>query len=239
MTYFLTSCTVIPGTIQMNPANGFITELRKRLPDRPLRGLFIASAPDDIEKTEKFGGFEKITFEDAGFCFAEYRLLDRRNADRAAELLAEADLVILAGGHVPTQNRFFTEIHLRERIKGYPGVVVGISAGSMNAASTVYAIPEAEGEAIAAEYKKFIPGLGITGAMLLPHYNMIKDDVLDGMRLFEDIAYPDSMGHRFYVLYDGSYFYGHDGVEELRGKAYCLQDGVLQPICADDQAFFL
>lgn len=230
MTYFLTSCTVIPGTITMNPANGFIEKLKNQLPQRPLNVLFISSSADDFEKNDKFSGFEKITFEDAGFTFATYNILDGRTASKTEEWLSCADLVILAGGHVPTQNAFFSEIRLKELIGRFGGVVVGISAGTMNAAETVYAIPEAEGEAVSKEYKKFIPGLGITKIMVIPHYNTIKDDVLDGMRLFEDIAYPDSRGQEFYVLTDGSYIYGHDGIEELCGEAYLLRDGKMQSV---------
>lgn len=40
--------------------------------------------------------------------------------------------------------------------------------------------------------------------MILPHYQDIKDDILDGKRLFEDITYPDSYDKEFYALTDGS-----------------------------------
>ena len=47
------------------------------------------------------------------------------------------DLIILAGGHVPTQNRYFQEINLKSLLKNYQGVILGISAGTMNSAETV------------------------------------------------------------------------------------------------------
>ena len=59
-------------------------------------------------------------------------MLDGRNGEQCAALVAGADLLILAGGHVPTQNRFFQDIALRERLAGFDGVVMGISAGTMN-----------------------------------------------------------------------------------------------------------
>lgn len=230
MIYFLTSSTTIPNTNILNPKNDFIKELKRQLPNRALRGLFICSDPDTYEKTDKYGNLAKISFEEAGFCFDSFKMLDRRNIDLINELLMESDIIILAGGHVVTQNIFFEEIKLKQYIKEYKGVLVGISAGSMNSAEITYAHPERDGEATSKEFKKFIPGLGITKAMTLPHYDSIKDDILDGLRVFEDIAYPDSIGHKFYALEDGSYIYGYDGKEELRGEAYLIQDGTIKKI---------
>jgi dipeptidase E len=113
--------------------------------------------------------------------------------------------MILSGGHVPTQNRFFEKIRLRDLLKSCEGVVLGISAGSMNSADEVYAQPEEEGEAVDPAYRRFLPGLGLTKTNLLPHYQENKDDVLDGRRIYADIACPDSMGRTFYAIPDGSY----------------------------------
>ena len=139
--------------------------------------------------------------------FEQFRILDGRNESAAAELVRGSDLLILSGGHVPTQNRFFEKIHLREIMKDYSGVVIGISAGSMNSADAVYAQPEEEGEAIDPSYQRFLSGLGLTEINLLPHYQENKDDVLDGLKIYEDIAYPDSMGKTFYAIPDGSYLF--------------------------------
>lgn len=40
-------------------------------------------------------------------------------------------------------------------LKDYQGVILGISAGSMNSADVVYAQPEEEGEGIDPEYEKY------------------------------------------------------------------------------------
>ena len=111
------------------------------------------------------------------------------------------------------------------------GVLIGISAGSMNSADTVYAQPEREGEAISPAYRRFLPGLGLTNAMLLPHYQQVKNDVVDGLRAFEDIAYPDSMGRVFYAIPDGSYLLGRGGTEALYGEAYRIADGQIRRVC--------
>ena len=121
---------------------------------------------------------------------------------------------------------------LRSLLRDRPGVLMGISAGTMNSADTIYAQPERPGEAVSPEYRRFLPGLGLTETMVLPHYQMVKDDVLDGLRLFADITLPDSLGRTFYAIPDGSYLLIEDGRETLRGEAYEIRDGRMRPVSA-------
>ena len=209
----------------LNPDNRFVEMLKQFFP-RPCRALQIASDPDSFERTDFYAGILKACFEDCGFVFQRYETLDGRNRSDAASLVRSANLLILSGGHVPTQNRFFQQIGLRGLLDDYAGVIIGISAGSMNSAEIVYAQPELDGEALDPAYRRFLPGLGLTKTMLLPHYQEVKDSVLDGLRLFEDITFADSMGKTFYAIPDGSYLLIRDGREELRGEAYRIRDGV-------------
>lgn len=238
MICFLTSSPCFPDNPALNTANGFADHILGELPN-PCRGLFIASMPDEPELTDTWSGHLRHTFELSGLEFSYYAILDRRNEADAAQLIQEADLIILAGGHVPTQNRFFHEIGLRELLCGFEGVVMGISAGTMNSAEVVYAQPEMPGEANDPDYEKFLPGLGLTDIMICPHYQMVKDDILDGMRLYEDITYGDSMGHRFFALPDGSYLHIQDGVQHLHGEAYLIADGTFTQISSLDDIMIL
>ena len=234
MTYFLTSSSCVPDSPALNPANGFVDELRKALPD-PCRAVFVASDPDNTERTERFAGSIRTGFELTGFRFSDYQVLDGRNAEQCTALVAEADLLILAGGHVPTQNRFFQDIALRERLAGFDGVVMGISAGTMNCEELVYAPPEEEGEAIDPSYRRFYPGLGLTKAMIFPHFQETRYEVVDGLPTLESSLLPDSMGRKIYAIVDGSYLLGRDGQEELRGEAYLIQDGILTQISREGE----
>lgn len=226
MIAFLTSSPCVPNADRaiLNPDNGFVERIRAALPERP-RCLFICSHPDSAYLTDKYAGDMDEAFSGAGMPFASLTVLDSRNDDRAAELIAGSDFIILAGGHVPTQNAYFSRIGLRELLIGYQGVIMGVSAGSMNAADMVYVQPELEGESINPDFQRWLPGLGLTKTNLLPHYQQVKDWYLDGRRLFEDITYPDSHGREFYALVDGSYLYISDGAEQLLGEAYRIADG--------------
>ena len=238
MICFLTSRTDDPYSGRLNRANRFVDELRASLPAR-CRALFLCSDPEAHEKTDYYAKKHQAWFEEEGFSFERFSVLDGRNEARAAEYVRSSVLLILAGGHVPTQNRFFQKIGLRGLLRDYRGVVVGISAGSMNSAETVYAQPEEPGEAVDPAYRRFLPGLGLTKTMLLPHYQDTKDLYIDGMRLFEDVTYPDSVGRSFYAIPDGSYLFCAHNKEELRGEAYLIKDGAAAKISENGGTYML
>ena len=230
MIAFLTSSPCIYGAPRaiLNPENSFVDNLFSCLPKHP-RCLFICSAPDDPGFTDRVSGEMAAAFEEAGMTFATLAKLDRRNQEAAQMLIWQSDFIILSGGHVPTQNAFFQEIDLKKFLKNYQGVVLGISAGTMNAAERVYVQPEEQGESVP-EFQRFLPGLGITTVNVLPHYQQVKDYYLDGKRLFEDITFADSFGECFYVFVDGTYLLIEDGCTTLYGEALLLRDGCMTQI---------
>nr|MBQ6241383.1 Type 1 glutamine amidotransferase-like domain-containing protein [Lachnospiraceae bacterium] len=229
MTLFLTSSFTDRETVGIDPANGFLAELKKRLPRR-LKGVFVCSDPEAHDVTDLYGASTADCFKREGFFFTEFTVLDDRNDARAAEIVGGADLVILSGGHVPTQNRYFNRIGLKDVLRDYGGALIGISAGTMNCAGTVYAQPEEEGEAVDPAFQRYLPGLGLTDINVLPHYYDIKDLTLDGLRIMEDVAFPDSFTRPILVLPDGSYVLCEGGREEVRGPAWLLKDGVMTPV---------
>lgn len=214
--------------------NGFVDNLREFV-EPGGRLLVVASDPDTYDRLEEAADTFAGCFDWAGMPMSDVELLDHRTADQAAELVAGADVILLCGGHVPTQNAFFQEIGLRELLEDFDGVVIGISAGSMNAAEVVYAQPELPGESVDPDYERFLPGLALTGLNILPHYNKEKDTLLDGRRLYEDITFEDSEDNVFFVLVDGSYVLSVDGEETLFGEAYVIHDGMMEPICDEGE----
>lgn len=236
MTLFLTSSPFVQNAPRaiLNAANGFAERLRHALPERP-KCLFVCSDPDSWGLTDGFARDMAEACREIGIVFSAFSVLDSRNAYAAEELVKESDLLVFAGGHVPTQNRFFRDIGLRELVRDFPGVIVGISAGTMNCASMVYAQPEMPGESIDPRYQRFVPGLDLTWVNILPHYQQVKDYTLDGRRLYEDITFEDSLGHTFFALPDGSYVYCREGLTLLCGEGYRIEDGqMVQLTCEGD-----
>lgn len=218
--------------------NGFVANLRKYVAPGG-HFLVIAAWPGDHACNDEMAQTFAGCFSWHGMGFSRMDVLDSRNQADAAKLVASSDVILLAGGHVPTENAFFKEIGLRELLTGYQGVIMGVSAGSMNAADTVYVQPEEAGEAVNPHFIRWTQGLGLTSKNILPHYNMVKDNILDGLRLFEDVTYPDSVGHPLYVLMDGSYILEHEGESTLCGEAYLLHNGVMECICHEGESIIL
>lgn len=211
----------------LDKMNSFVENLKKYWKPNS-RNLMITATPDNYEQNDEMIEFFGNAVKKDDFTWSAFDLWDRRTVDVSKEALHSYDVIWLGGGHVPTQNQYFKELHLREKIKGFEGIVIGISAGTMNSADTVYAQPEHEGESVDLDYKRFIQGLGLTKTMILPHYQMVKDYYLDGKRLYEEITYGDSYGHEFLVLPDGSYLMSVDGDETVWGEAYYIKDGKIE-----------
>ena len=237
MRYLLTSSPCLEDG-SLNPANGFTDKLRRELYGAR-RALFICSDPEHHDRTVFFSNEMCQSFAGSGFSFAAWEVLDGESAREAGAMIERADFIVLAGGHVPTQNRFFQKIGLKSLLSGWPGLIMGVSAGTMNSAEIVYAQPELPGEAIDPDYRRFLPGLGLTETMVLPHYQMNRDDVLDGLRVYDDIALPDSAGRCFYALPDGSFLHGTATEETLRGEAWRIKDGGMAQITRAGEAMRL
>ena len=218
-------------------ANGLTDQLRRYV--RPGdRGVIIAAMPDWASVNDEMREtFEKM-FAQAGMPLSAFPMIDGRTADRLDDALNGASVVILGGGHVPTQLRFFEALGLRERLRGFDGVVLGISAGSMSSADTVYVQPEEPGET-APSFERFRRGLGLTDINILPHYNRVKDKLLDGRRLIDDWSREESAGHRFYVIPDGSHVLQLNGRAVLYGEGWLLADGVMTRINENGEALEL
>lgn len=212
---------------KLDKSNFFLFNLKKYW-KKEMKGLIICAFPDSYESNDEMKCFFYDAFRNSGLPFISLDLWDHRI--KFVDI-HEYDFIMLAGGHVPTENKYFKEIQLKEKMKGYKGIIMGVSAGSMNSADIVYVQPELEGESIDVYFERFIEGLGITNINVLPHYQMVKNYVLDNKRLFEDITYKDSVNQSFYALCDGSYILIDEYETKLYGEAYLIKDCIISKIC--------
>ena len=195
--------------------------------------LYITSDPSDRDMNESILDSTKIGFANTSLSFQSIELCDGTNPNLD---LKNYDVIILGGGHVPTQNKFFENINLREKIKDFEGIIIGASAGSMNSADIVYAQPELKGEALDPNYKRFLKGLNLTKIQILPHYYSIKDEKLDGKRIIEDITFEDSVNNCFYILPDGSYIIQTYNDINLYGEGFIIKNKVMEKICNNEES---
>ena len=123
MHLFLTSSNLTLNGQYINEENGFRSLLFDVLP-RHINCLYIASDPTDTTHNDEWGNYQKKALMNSRFLVDTFMILDDRNREETEELVKESDLIILGGGHVPTQNKFFREIHLKKYLKDYDGVIV-------------------------------------------------------------------------------------------------------------------
>ncbi len=243
MTLFLTGSPTRFGEPAFTRDNGFLAEVQAALaqvtgPDRLPRVLLVSAAPDDEGFTASVKKGMSDCIHASGIRTASITMLDRHNAAQTPELVKKADWIVLCGGHVPTQNKFLHEIGLKELIQDFPGVVMGCSAGSMNCADLVYSHPELPGEALDPNYRRWLKGLGLTHIQLVPHMEQVRYAQVDGLRLFEDVAFPDSWNHRFYTFRDGGYVIQKPGKRpELRGEAFEITRGAMHRVSEENKSY--
>lgn len=221
MNLFLTS-NPLKSDGSINDSNDFLWNFKYSLPYET-NALFIASDPTYRPATARFADQLKNAINSAGVFVKSMDVLDNESASMSKDEIQKHNLIILAGGHVPTQNKFFNEIDLKSKLEGYNGTILGISAGSMNAADEVYAIPEEEGET-GDSFAKFLPGLGLTKVQIVPHYDETMASVVDGKKI-DNIVLFDSRDKKFLGLPDGSYLNSADGHEMVYGPFYTITAG--------------
>ena len=217
--------------------NGLVDRLKSIWPDKA-RVLILCADPTDHGKNDSLQNCLGEALPMSGLPLSAIGVCDDRNPE-AAEELVRWDVLILSGGHVPTQNRFFWEVRLRKRLAEFHGILVAWSAGSMNSAEMVYAGPELEGEALDPNFQRWLPGLGITKVNIFPHFQSLREEKLDGLRLIEDITFDDSVGHPLLALNDGSYLFVDDGRTTVYGAAYRIMDRKITEICREGESVTL
>ena len=207
-----------------------LTEKIKHFWKNDSKVLIISAGPEEFDRNDSILYCQREAFAMSGLKADSFEICDYRN-ESVIEKINEYDVILLAGGHVPTQNKFFKRLDLKQKLANFTGLIIAWSAGSMNSAKIVYAQPELEGEGIDQDFERFIPGLGITEKMIIPHFQDVRTDIVDGLRVIEDMAYPDSIGKEFWALNDGSFIISINGDETLYGEAFLIKDGNQIQIC--------
>lgn len=215
--------------------NHFLEILRKHWPDNA-KCLILSSSPDNNKLNDSFLMIFQEAFPMSGLSLSKIDICDCRNEDKLAEIVYDYDVLLLAGGHVPTQNEFFHRIHLKELIHRFTGTIIGISAGSMNSAGLVYAQPELDEEVTDPNYKRYLEGLDLTKISILPHFQELREETIGGLRVLEDISLEDSRIKPYYALVDGSYVFIDDNGETLYGEAYWIENGLITKVCENGES---
>ena len=188
--------------------------------------LFICSDPDDYKKSELFAKIIEKSLSLSGIKFDYSDLLDSRNWLFTKSLVKNSDLVILLGGDPILQMEFFNNIELKDKLKGFNGCIMGISAGSINLAKNAYCSKDED-----VTESLYYKGLGLVDINIEPHF-----DINDIERI-NNILLPDSNKTSFIALPNESFVVINDKDFKLCGEAYYFKENSYKKIAKDLKKF--
>ena len=168
--------------------------------------VYIASMPDNYERTnEQVEGYTD-TFSKIGIVFNNVFSLDGRNTKKESEsIIKNSDIVFLTGGSPELQMKFINEYKLAGLIKSSK-IVIGVSAGAMNQGSRVVYKDDFDNYKIK-DYK----GLNLTDINVFPHYDINNKECIKEV---EEVSKINSI----ICLPDKSFIYIENGDTQILGK---------------------
>jgi len=139
----------------------------RRLILLPCRFAFIASEfLHGHDRTDRYFVHFRRLLEEAGIRFADSYVIDGRMTPQTArEAAACADVLWLSGGNTPRAFACLLEYGLDEVIRRHPGVIIGMSAGSINLARTAVC-----SLTCGHSRQEIYPGLGCVDITVEPHF---------------------------------------------------------------------
>ena len=107
------------------PTNEFINNFSK-LWKNISKILFITAAPENCKFSQFIIDVISLSFKIANLSYKEFDLCDNENYNQKLE---EYQVIILGGGHIQTQNKFFEKIKLKGRIRDFEGKIIVLVQG--------------------------------------------------------------------------------------------------------------
>ncbi|WP_455717949.1 Type 1 glutamine amidotransferase-like domain-containing protein [Anaerosporobacter sp.] len=208
-TYILTS-------MFSNGFNDEIAEQFRKIIIKRNKFAFIASEFEKIhEITDKYFEFFLNMFKEKGIHFEKAYVVDgRMTKEEAKKAVAEADVIWLSGGDTPTEFNYILKYGLDKIIKDHNGVVIGMSAGSINLAETAICT-------VSCEHNKqeIYSGLGCVNISVKPHFDITKvsAEVLELAKKYI-----------IYGLCDDSIIVCTDEKIEFYGEVYKIYKGCIE-----------
>ncbi|OPJ58231.1 Type 1 glutamine amidotransferase-like domain-containing protein [Clostridium oryzae] len=157
--------------------NGFSDEFSKVLNTYIKAGMnfvFVASEFENIhEKTDWYCNHFLEMFRNCGITFGSVDIIDSRiTRKKAQETVRNADVLWLSGGDTPTQFAYLKSYGLIPYIREQKGVIIGMSAGSINMTRTAICSLTCDHDKL-----EIYEALGLVEFSIEPHLD--KDNITD------------------------------------------------------------
>lgn len=184
------------------------------------RGHFVFVASEFYHMPEKtdnyFKHFLKL-FGDIGIYFEHACVVDgRMSVMEAQRAIMAADVIWLSGGDTPTQYKYFEEYGLIPLLQRSNGVIIGMSAGSINIGKTAICTITCEHDT-----QQIYKGLGLVDFSVEPHYD--KNNTTEELLAL-------SQEYCIYGLCDNGVILCSDSETEYIGDVFMIHKGEVEQI---------
>ena len=225
---------VVKEIVKCNNSNHFIDRLRMAVP-KINTFVFVASNPNGIEKTDEYSNIIVNALNLDDFEIQNKIIIDSRFVGDIEKTILSADVVFLAGGNVPMQNKYFNEIKLKLILEKYDGVVIGQSAGSMNCAKTVYTQPEEPEEFKDKNYQRILKGLCLVDFAIMPHMNTSNEVDEQGHPTVMQMCLEDSFAIPHFGICDYGFIEIKNNIATAYGKTFLIKNRKCVELCGDGE----
>lgn len=220
--------------IKCNNSNKFMDKLKDVCPIIETLSI-VASNPDNFNKTKEYANILMQSLTLDNYDIKKLNIIDHKFSGNIEKAILSSQLVVLSGGSVPKQNKYFQDINLAFILKKYEGVLIGQSAGSMNCSTTVYTQPETIDEFNDSNYERIITGLGLTDITIMPHMNKADTAELPNQPTIMQMCLADSYNIPHYGICDYGFIEIINNKATAYGKTLYLKDGKCTILCSDHE----
>lgn len=192
------------------------------------RVVMVANNPALFEMNDERAHMHFQSLEMTWLHFKEKIILDNRNKEDSHSILEGTDLVLLNGGKLVCQLKFFKEIGLGSFIQEYEWLIIGASAWAMTLCEYMTDFPEYLHEVDDREIDDYIiEGLGFHNEILIPHFdgkNFGRSYLNEGINHVKDYILPLSKWRELLGIPDGSYILLHNGKKQYFGDFFQIKE---------------
>ncbi len=182
---------------------------------------FIASTFNDVDKTETYVKGTMKHFVNIGIRFSAYHVItnDVTPYD-ARNLINKSDVIFLMGGDPKAQMKSINEYDLRDVIRDFKGVIIGVSAGAMNLGSRVAYYDENASSNMKYEKNDLVDYMGICldDKVIYPHFDFDNFSMLREVFKISEVT-------KITVLPNKSYIKIENNKSEVVLDSYVFEDG--------------
>lgn len=181
---------------------------------------FISSSFDNYDKNDLYYNNMIKFFNDIDINFNKTYLIDNRiNKEKAKEIIESSNIVYIMGGDPYSEMQSINSYNLTEVLRKFEGIIIGVSAGSMNMNNNVCYIDENNN---IKEYN----GIGLADFNIYPHLDFNNIDYLKEIFRVSKIRKTITLPNESFIRVENE-------VPEIIGEHYIVEDETINIEGAD------